>query len=184
MLGRNAAEDRRKPMKRTSRVAIVGLLLLAGAAAGFLPVRFGHPSPQERYISIAAHKYAYDPAVVHVNKGDQIHLSLTSTDVMHGFFLEGYDLDAQIPAGDFNFRIRRPSKSKQFESTDEVVFVADRTGKFRFRCSNTCGYMHPFMQGELIVAPNYLYSVSVGLAVALALGMVVTFRRNDTGGQP
>jgi heme/copper-type cytochrome/quinol oxidase subunit 2 len=171
-------------MKRTSRVAIIGLLLLAGAAAGFLLVRFGQAAPQERYVSISAQKYAYDPAVVHVNKGDRIHLSLTSIDVMHGFFLEGYDLDAQIPAGDFNFRIRRPSQSKEFESTDEVVFVADRTGKFRFRCSNTCGYMHPFMQGELIVAPNYLYSVSVGMAVALALGMVVTFRRNDTGGQP
>ena len=171
-------------MKRTSGVAIVGLLLLTGAAAGFLLVRFGQASPQERYISITAHKYAYDPAVVHVNKGDRIHLSLTATDVMHGFFLERYDLDAQIPAGDFDFRLRRPSQSKEFESTDEVVFVASHTGKFRFRCSNTCGYMHPFMQGELIVEPNYLYSVSVGMAVALALGMVVTFRRNDPEGQP
>ena len=171
-------------MKRTSRVAIVGLLLLAGAAAGFLLVRFGQAAPQERYISITAHKYAYDPAVIHINKGDRVHLSLTSVDVTHGFFLEGYDLDAQVPAEDFNFRVRRPSQSKEFESTDEVVFVATHTGKFRFRCSNTCGYMHPFMQGELIVDPNYLYSVSVGVAVALALGMVVTFRRNDTGGQP
>ncbi len=171
-------------MKWTSRVAIVCLLLLAGAAAGFLLVRLRQPSPQERYISITAHKYAYEPAVVHVNKGDRIHLSLTSADVMHGFFLEGYDLDAQVPAGDFNFRVRRPSESKEFESTDEIVFVASRAGKFRFRCSNTCGYMHPFMQGELIVDPNYLYWVSAGMAVALALGMMVTFRRDDTGGQP
>lgn len=171
-------------MKGISRVAIIGSLLVAGAAAGFLLVRFGQPAPQERYVTITAHKYAYDPAVLHVNKGDRIHLSLTSTDVMHGFFLEGYDLDAQVPAGDFNFRIRRPSESKEFESTDEVVFVANRTGKFRFRCSNTCGYMHPFMQGELIVDPNYLYPVSAGMAVALALGMVVTFRRNDPGAQP
>jgi heme/copper-type cytochrome/quinol oxidase subunit 2 len=171
-------------MKWTARVAIIGLLLLAGAAAGFLLIRFGQPAPQERYVTITAHKYAYDPAVLHVNKGDRIHLSLTSTDVMHGFFLEGYDLDAQVPAGDFNFRFRRPSESKEFASMDEIVIVANRTGKFRFRCSNTCGYMHPFMQGELIVHPNYLYSISVGMAVALALGMMVTFRREDVGGRP
>jgi heme/copper-type cytochrome/quinol oxidase subunit 2 len=171
-------------MKRISRVAIIGSLLVAGAAAGFLLVRFGQPAPQERYVTITAHKYAYDPAVLHVNKGDRIHLSLASTDVMHGFFLEGYDLDAQIPAGDFNFRVRRPSESREFESTDEVVFVANHTGKFRFRCSNTCGYMHPFMQGELIVDPNYLYPVSAGMAVALGLGMLLSFRRNDTGAHP
>jgi heme/copper-type cytochrome/quinol oxidase subunit 2 len=171
-------------MNWTSRVAIISLLLLTGAAAGVLCGRFGQAAPQERYVSITAHKYAYDPAVVHVNKGDRIHLSLASKDVMHGFFLEGYDLDAQLPPGDFNFRVRRPSESKEFESTDEVVFVASHTGKFRFRCSNTCGYMHPFMQGELIVDPNYLYSASVGMAVALALGMVVSFRRDDTRGQP
>ncbi len=169
---------------RKSKVAIVGALLLAGAAAGFLSTRFGRAVPQDVYVTITAHKYAYDPAVLRVNQGDRIHINLSSTDVTHGFFLEGYDVDAQIPAGEFSFRMRQPSKTKEYTSTEELNIVANRTGKFRYRCSNTCGYMHPFMQGELIVSPNYLYSVSVGMSLGLAAGMIVLFRRADTGGQP
>ena len=45
-----------------------------------------------------------------------------------------------------------------------------------------CGYMHPFMQGELIVSPNYLYSMSVGMSFGLAVGMLWMFRRPETGG--
>ena len=172
-------------MKRfnKSSLAILGSLLAAGALAGFLLVRYGVEAPQDRYITITAHKYAYDPPVIRVNKGDRLHISLAATDVTHGFFLEGYDVDAQIPPSDFNFRVRHPSESKEFKETDEIVVVASHTGKFRYRCSNTCGYMHPFMQGELIVNPNYLFSTSVGMSFGLCVGMLWIFRRNGNGGK-
>ncbi len=169
---------------RFPNYALVGLLLVLGGLAGFFAIHFKLPAPQERYITITAHKYAYEPAVLWVNKGDKIHISLMSSDVTHGFYLEGYDLDAQAPPGDFNFKARRPSQSKEYKTTDEIVFVADHPGKFRYRCSNTCGYMHPFMQGELIVKPNYLYSVSVGMSVGLAVGILWMFRRPEEGEKP
>ena len=44
--------------------------------------------------------------------------------------------------------------------------------------------MHPFMQGELIVSPNYLYPTSVGLLVGLGAAMLLSFRLPKTpGGQ-
>lgn len=168
---------------KKSNLAILGSLLAVGALAGFFLVRYGVEAPQDRYITITAHKYAYDPPVIRVNKGDRLHISLSALDVTHGFFVEGYDVDAQIPPGDFNFRLRHPSESKEFKEADEVVIVANRTGKFRYRCSNTCGYMHPFMQGELIVSPNYLFSTSVGMSFGLCIGMLWIFRRNGNGGK-
>lgn len=169
--------------KRFSNLAIAGSLLVAGALAGFLLVHFRQPAPEDKYITITARKYAYDPPVITVNKGDRLHISLAATDVAHGFFVEGYDVDAQIPPGEFNFRLRHPSESHEYKPADEIVLVADRTGKFRYRCSNTCGYMHPFMQGELIVKPNYLFSSSVGMSLGLCAGMIWIFRRNGTGGR-
>jgi heme/copper-type cytochrome/quinol oxidase subunit 2 len=166
-------------LSRFTNLAIVSVLLFAGAAAGYLAVHFRVPAPDDRYITISAHKYAYDPAVIRVNKGDILHISLASKDVTHGFFLEGYDVDAQVPPGDFNFKVRHPSRGKEYETTDEITVVASRTGKFRYRCSNTCGYMHPFMQGELIVSPNYLYSMSVGMSFGLMVGMMWIFRRRS-----
>jgi heme/copper-type cytochrome/quinol oxidase subunit 2 len=167
---------------RISNLAIVVTLLAAGAAGGFLWVHFGISAPEDRYITITAHKYAYDPPVLQVNKGDRLHISLAASDVTHGFFLEGYDLDAQIPPAEFTFRVRHPSESKEYKQTDEILVVANRSGKFRYRCSNTCGYMHPFMQGELIVRPNYLFSSSVGMSLGLCFGMIWIFRRNGSGG--
>lgn len=156
---------------------VIALLLSLGGAVGYGVSRLGAPAPRERYITIKANKYAYDPPVLRVNKGDTIHLSLVSGDVTHGFFLEGYDLDAQIPPGDFNFKVRRPSRSSDYKSTDEVSFVANKSGKYRYRCSNTCGFMHPFMQGELIVNPNSLYPTSTGMLFGLAVGMLWISRK-------
>ncbi len=163
---------------------IAGLLLFVGGLAGFLSIHFRTEAPQERYVNITAHKYAFDPPVLRVNKGDRIHLTLLSNDVTHGFYLEGYDLDAQIPPEEFTFLVRKPSQGKEYEATDEISFTASRTGKFRYRCSNTCGYMHPFMQGEMIVSPNYLYPVSMGMSLGLAVGMIWIFRRPEPKGKP
>ena len=156
-------------------------LLLLGGGAGFLASYVGQAPPQERTITITARKYAYDPPVLRVNRGDRLHIRLVAKDVTHGFYLEGHDVDAKARPENSSFWIRRPSKAEEYQEAEEIDLVAHRAGKFRYRCSITCGYMHPFMQGELIVAPNYLYSTSLGLSLALAVAMLLMFRRAPAG---
>ena len=171
---------------RVSRVPdylLAGSLLLLGGFAGFLSAHFGQAPSGERSITITAHKYAYDPPVIRVNLGDRLRIRLVAKDVTHGFYMEGYDVDAKVRPENPTFWIRHPSNGEAYKEAEEISFVANHAGKFRYRCSITCGYMHPFMQGELIVRPNYLYSVSLGSAVALAAAMLVVFRRTPVGGR-
>ncbi len=122
---------------------------------------------------IKARQYAYEPPKITVNKGDEVHIKLASLDVIHGFFLEGYDIDAQIEPGIQKFKLRHPSQGREFVDVNEIVFLADHTGKFRFRCSHTCGTMHPFMQGEMIVKPNYPFLAGAGGAVGILISTVI-----------
>ncbi len=162
-------------MKRPSswKYILAGLTLMVGGASGFLFAYVRQVPPQDRSFEITAHKYAYDPPVLRVNRGDRVHLRLFAKDVTHGFYLEGYDLEAKMRPENGTFWARRPSTGEDFIEVEEISFVANRTGKFRYRCSITCGYMHPFMQGELIVQPNYLYATSVGLSLGLAAAMLL-----------
>lgn len=160
-----------------------GLVLVLGGLGGFLLAYVRQATPQERSFTITAHKYAYDPPVLRVNRGDRIHVRLLAKDNTHGFYLEGYDVDAKMRPDNDTFWARHPSQGGDYKEVEEISFVASRTGKFRYRCSITCGYMHPFMQGELIVRPNYLYFTSVGLSVGMALGMLLLFRPSSRGSQ-
>ncbi len=135
---------------------------------------------QKREFNIKARQYAYDPGRIKVNKGDEVHIRLVSLDVVHGFFLEGYDIDALIEPGTPveekfpSFKLRRPSQGKEYTLVEEIVFKADRPGKFRYRCSHTCGTLHPFMQGELIVGPNYPYFAGVGGTAGIVIVMLAS----------
>lgn len=168
--------------RRIPNYVLVGLFLLVGGAAGFFSAALGRAAPQERTLTITAHKYAYDPPVLRVNRGDRLHIRLVAKDVTHGFYLEGYDLDAKARPDNPTFWVRRPSTGEDYQEVEEISFVADRPGKFHYRCSLTCGYMHPFMQGELIVAPNYLYPTSLGLSLALGVALLLVWRRPSRGG--
>jgi heme/copper-type cytochrome/quinol oxidase subunit 2 len=164
--------------KRISNYLLLGGLLLVGGLVGFLSAHWRQTAPQERSFTVTAHKYAYEPSILRVNRGDRVHIRLLAGDVTHGFYLEGYDLDAKARPEDTTFWMRHPSTGGNYQPVDEISFVAKRPGKFRYRCSQTCGYMHPFMQGELIVLPNYLFSTSLGLSLGLGMGMLVIFRRS------
>lgn len=166
---------------RISRELLLSLgLVLLGGVVGFLPSYFGQPLPQERQLTIKARKYAYEPAVLEVNRGDRVRIRLMAEDVTHGFYLEGYDLDAKVRPQDPSFWLRHPSRHEDYQETQEISFVANRAGKFHYRCSVTCGYMHPFMQGELIVRPNYLFPTSVGLLFGLGAALLVRVRGPET----
>ncbi len=170
--------------KRIPNYFVVGLLLALGGLIGFSSTYFRQAAPEERRFTITAHQYAYDPSTIQVNRGDRVRIQLVSTDVTHGFYLEGYDLDAKVRREDPTFWVRQPSKKgEEYEPVQEISFIANHPGKFRYRCSITCGYMHPFMNGVLIVRPNYLYSTAVGLSLGLTVGMLLAFRRGPTGGQ-
>ena len=174
---------------RISHHLLLGLLLAFGALLGLLSTLIRQTPPQAHSITITARKYGYEPSILRVNRGDRLHIRLVAADVTHGFYLEGYDLDAKARPQNPTFWIRHPSAGRdarvgsEYQEIQEIDFVASRAGKFHYRCSITCGSMHPFMQGELIVSPNYLYSASVGLSLALAAGMLIILRVSAGGRQ-
>ncbi|MEJ5199737.1 MAG: hypothetical protein WHX53_12510 [Anaerolineae bacterium] len=139
-------------------MALVLLALLA-------PLPVIGAAPQERRITIAAHSFAFEPGTVRVNRGDKVVIRLESTDVVHGLYVDGYDVSTRAEPG-------RPG---------ELVFVADRSGAFRVRCSVACGNLHPFMIGKLIVEPNLLLLRAAAATLITAAGALVVFWR-PTGG--
>jgi cytochrome c oxidase subunit 2 len=118
-------------------------------------------APVTHDVIIEAEQYAFDPPVVRVNQGDRVILNLKATDVVHGLYLDDYGIDVRFEPG----------------ITQRVEFVADRSGKFRFRCSVACGTLHPFMIGELIVGPNLPYVRAVGFVlIAVAATLLYLWR--------
>lgn len=162
-------------MTTTWRTGLGALLLAAIAWAGCLvaALRVGAPEGKtgtEREIRILARQYAYEPHRIVVDAGDTLRLRLVALDVVHGFYLEGHDLEAEVRPGRLPFRVRHPSRSAAFEEVEEVRVVARRPGKYRYRCSVTCGPLHPFMQGELVVRPNAAWVAGAAGAGAVSLG--------------
>ncbi len=166
-----------RTLGRCARARSLRWLVAASAVLGLGALAFalgpGGEAPQERAITILASQYAYDPPVIRVNRGDTLKLRLASHDVVHGFYLEGHDLDVKITPMQSTVEVRRPSRPGEVEQIDEVVVVTEREGKFRYRCSETCGAVHPFMLGELIVGPNRLLPTSLGLVLGLLVGGLV-----------
>ena len=155
--------------EKSKRLGVAALLVAGAALAGGL-IPQPSTSPQERRITMTARQYAYDPPTLKVNQGDTIRLRIESTDVLHGFYLEGYSIDAKIIPESPYLELANPGRpNERTKKVEEIVFVADRTGKFRYRCSHTCGTMHPFMNGELVVEPNRLFGAGVGSFVGLLL---------------
>ncbi len=164
---------------KNRKFAILAGPLVGLIAGGVFWRGWSQPKPIERSITIEAQKYGYTPAVIRVNKGDRIALRLKAKDVTHGFFLEGYDLDAKARPEMPSFWVRRPSTGEDYRTVNEIRFVANREGKFRYRCSVTCGTMHPFMQGELIVEPNRLFPASILLSMSVTLLSLFWFARPE-----
>ena len=120
-----------------------------------------------RSFDISANQCAYDPSRIVVNQGDEVRIRLSSKDVVHGFYMEGHDLDAVMYPGRLLFNVRHPSRGSTFVPMEEVAFRAEHFGKYRYRCSVTCGTLHAFMQGEMIVEPNYPFRVGMGASIGI-----------------
>lgn len=138
------------------------LLAMAGLAVAFAPLPVPVIKPQERNFQIDARQFAYSPSEITVNLGDTVTIQLVSTDVVHGLYVDGYDLSVEADPG----------------QTATMTFKANRPGSFRFRCNVTCGAMHPFMIGRLTVGTNSWLFRSAGFAVVAVLGVLILAKRN------
>jgi len=136
-------------------------LLMAGLLVAFAPLPVPSIAPQAQTFEIDARQYAYSPSELRVNQGDTVTIELVSTDVVHGLYVDGYDVSVEADPG----------------QTEKLTFVADKTGSFRFRCNVTCGAMHPFMIGKLKVGNNNWLYRSIGLATLAVVGTTLSLKR-------
>src|SRR5574341_1429519 len=111
-----------------SRPWLWAILALAAFAIAFVPAPTLTGEPADRTFRIEASSFEYTPPTLSVNPGDRVTLELVSTDYVHGLYIDGYDLNVTADPG----------------HTQRLSFVADKPGAFRFRCSVTCGPLHPF----------------------------------------
>lgn len=138
-----------------SRLFLIILLIIAGLVVTFAPFPVRPIAPQERTFRIGARQFAYSPSELKVNPGDKVTIQLVSTDVVHGLYIDGYDISIEADPG----------------QTAALNFVADKPGSFRFRCNVTCGSMHPFMIGKLTVGLNQWLYRSIGLSIIAAISL-------------
>lgn len=107
---------------------LLGLVALAVAFAPspLTPFDFAQGKPDTsthdtHVFRIEASQFAYDPGEIVVNPGDTVTIQLVSTDVVHGLYVDGYNISVEADPG----------------QTASLTFVADKPGSFRFRCNVT-----------------------------------------------
>ena len=131
------------------RIAVSWAILgIAALLVAFAPLPHSTPTPTDRFFHVEAGDFAYSPAILHVNPGDKVTIELVSTDVVHGLAVDGYGLQVTSDPG----------------QTARLTFIANHSGTFRFRCSVTCGPLHPFMIGKIQVGDNTLLWRAAGLS--------------------
>ncbi|MCL4377569.1 MAG: cupredoxin domain-containing protein [Actinobacteria bacterium] len=144
-------------MRRKLLVYILMFFITAIGLAGGIIWANSMTKSEEKVFDIRARQFAYDPSIIKVKKGSTVTIKFESKDVDHGLYIDGYNINLEA----------------SHDKSAEITFVANKAGKFKFRCSIACGAMHPFMVGQLIVEPNYLLPGSIGLSFGLAISSLI-----------
>ena len=123
-----------------------------------------------RVITVTAKRFEFTPSTIELDEDELVTLRLESLDVTHGLYLDGYGIRLKARPG----------------LVDKATFRADKTGRFSFRCAETCGEFHPYMIGYLSVTPNRRFHIFVALALAtcVLLGVVFTISSSRNKGEP
>jgi cytochrome c oxidase subunit 2 len=95
----------------------------------------------EKYISkikeikLEAYQFGFSPEIITVKKGDIVTILVTSRDVTHGVYIQGYNINVTVDK----------------EAEKKIEFIADKIGQFEILCSVYCGEGHRQMKAKLIV---------------------------------
>ena len=166
---------------------IFGFGLLAAIICQFFTEK-----PTSRHIHIKSFRYGKDPYVIRCNRGDTLHLTFSTEDTGHSFFLQEFDIDVKIsPSSDevTVFKTNDPTSKPVIKK--EVILLAQHPGiykyiisKSNYRCHVWCGPMHAFEQGKLIILPNTLLIFSLGSLLGIVIIWLATvFRKINPGSE-
>jgi cytochrome c oxidase subunit 2 len=113
---------------------LAALALFAVLAPGLAQ---NEPSKAEaaQEITMTAKKYEFSPNEIKAHAGKPVKLVITALDRKHGFKIEAFGIDRELPKGE----------------AVTIEFTPDKAGTFPFKCSKFCGFGHGKMKGELIV---------------------------------
>ncbi len=159
-----------------TRIRNVLIVFVLGLIPAIL-CQFFTQEPVDRYIHIRNFRYGKDPSVIRCNRGDTLHLTFSSDDTGHSFFLEEFDIDVKVsPAVEEVTVFRTTDPSATPFITKELKIVAEHPGilnyvvsKSQYRCHVWCGPMHAFEQGKLLILPNTLLCFSLGAFLGVIL---------------
>lgn len=137
--------------------AAAAVLFVVSASLAFVPAPAPSSPAQEQVIHLQASQFVFDPGDITVQFGQGVRLDLASQDVVHGIYIDGYELELTSEPG-------------QVES---LQFTADQAGTFTIRCSVTCGPLHPFMIGKIRVLPDFKWiRLLAGSTLAVIAGVL------------
>ncbi len=117
------------------------------------------PAMAEARVEVVAGQFEFTPGRITAVAGRPLTLIFRTADVAHGVYIDGHGVDVVVEPG------------------EEVVvtIVPAMAGKFKIRCSVTCGPLHPFMVGELVVEEQGLNPLFLGsLASLIIVGIGAT----------
>jgi len=166
----------------------INILIIFGF--GFIPALicqlFTH-EPIDRYIHVRSFRYGKDPSVIRCYRGDRLHLTFSTDDTGHSFYLEEFDIDAKIsPARDKVEVFKTSDPTQKSYLTKELTFTAKHPGilnylvaKSNYRCHVWCGPMHAFELGKLIILPNTLLVFSLGCLIGILFLWIFGFYRTN-----
>ena len=122
-------------------ILALGLILIAGCGQTTTQTATSdagggvQATGEVKEFTMTAKQWEFVPGTITVNEGDTVKLTITSTDVAHGFNLPDFGVNERLDPG----------------KAVNVEFVADKTGTFTFSCSVPCGSGHRGMKGQLVV---------------------------------
>ena len=100
----------------------------------------------DRVIALREHAWKYEPAEIHVKRGEVVKIEFSATDnglgAGHGFAIDGLDQSVFI-------------NGAMVGAPLSVTFKVDTPGRYKFYCATQCSTteLHPKMNGVLVVEP-------------------------------
>ncbi len=116
---------------------------------------FGAGRPTKARVTVVAQAWSFNPAEIVLPAGAVTTFYLTSRDVLHGFQVEGTDINVELIPGEIS----------------TLSYTFDKPGVYRTTCNEYCGFGHQNMLGVVrVVAPGELAQESARAAAAAPSG--------------